>query len=221
MTHCLRFVAAAAALSALWCVSVQAQTPSSSSSMPAERPGHGWFNVDVAYQVWDERRSDGEFWPPMELSGGLKLGKQVGVGVGVSRFVQPSHSVPVDCGETNNLVTQRDYLNYNTCSLYGERRRQEEAVIHLNAVGFVPVTDRVSLIVSGGPSVFRVDQKAEGGELRKRVAKLGFNLGADLSVFFSDYVGWGGSVRFARMPRGRYLGQLGGLQVGGGLRFRF
>jgi hypothetical protein len=125
--------------------------------------------------------------------------------------------------------------------------RHDERVWHAHAMWLVPFTRDVQMSVYGGPSYFMVRQTMvrtvnvadaypfdtatfTGVEtVEQKDNKIGFNVGADLTVFFSKYVGVGGVVRFSRAdvdvtaPDGtsEVSIEAGGLHLGGGLRVRF
>jgi hypothetical protein len=105
-------------------------------------------------------------------------------------------------------------------------------------------TRRFEVAGFGGPSFFEVRQhivsdvvfrelissvsfvRAETTELRRN-SIVGFNLGADVMVMIVPYVGFGGFARYSHATWTRHDGSeserlvLGGLQTGGGFRFRF
>ena len=109
----------------------------------------------------------------------------------------------------------------------------------------ISITDEIDVSVFGGPSVLRVEQDvvaavtaAEVGDpfdtvnvavttetASKRGA--GVNVGADVTYMFTEQLGAGGFFRFAGgsvdLPVGSttVAVDVGGVQVGGGLRVRF
>jgi len=117
----------------------------------------------------------------------------------------------------------------------------EETAIHLQIAYVVPAGEKVSVVVFGGPTFFTVKQSVvtavqyrdeypfdeatfTGATLETEEAtQTGFNVGADVSWFFSRNVGVGGIVRFSSATATFSLGDVdaGGALVGGGLRLRF
>lgn len=124
--------------------------------------------------------------------------------------------------------------------------RHAETTVHVLGAYYVPLTPRLNVIVSAGPSHFSVEQKlvrsvtaielypfdtAQFGTADLEVFNTtawGFNAGADLSWMFSRNFGVGGLVRFAKAtieltPTGRAAVKMdaGGFQAGGGVRIGF
>jgi hypothetical protein len=121
-------------------------------------------------------------------------------------------------------------------------------VLHLSALYGIPIGANFEVAVGGGPSFFFVDRTfvdsvaynetypfdaATFASTTTREVKenqAGFHIGGDVSWYFTDTVGVGGVVRFTRatlkFPAAEGSDQtiaadLGGLQVGVGLRLRF
>lgn len=124
--------------------------------------------------------------------------------------------------------------------------RHAETGIHLLAAYVVPLTPRLHLAVSGGPSRFEVEQRvaervtvsesypfdtAEFADAPLETVKAGvwgFNVGADVGWMFTRNLGAGGMIRYARAnvslsPTGReaFDVDVGGMFAGGGLRVMF
>ncbi len=122
-----------------------------------------------------------------------------------------------------------------------------ELAVHVQALYVVRPTERLDLVVSGGPSFFSVkqtfvsevsfveaypyDSATFAGAALKQVTnqQTGFNVGADIGLRLGRSVGVGGLVRFSHagvsfaVPNGNTRVDLdaGGLQVGGGFRLYF
>ena len=122
----------------------------------------------------------------------------------------------------------------------------QEDLFHFQALFIVPVNDRVLLQIFGGPSAMTVKQSSvvgattvevgppftavtlESVEVRQMTkTALGFNVGLDLAYMLRENYGAGlfvqyngGSIDFDESggPPGV---KVGGIQFGGGLRFRF
>jgi hypothetical protein len=169
------------------------------------------------------------------------LGKGLALGAGHTRFDQ-NHDAGVDARVPHPFFFDR------ARSISGEAldlTRQEHA-FHLQLRWFLPVPGPVRLAVFGGPSFFWVDQDLvttvsfthsfpfdtasfSGAATRgQSVSETGYHAGADATVFFSKFIGVGGLVRLSHasvdlvsQDDGRFSVDVGGLQVGGGLRVRF
>jgi hypothetical protein len=124
--------------------------------------------------------------------------------------------------------------------------KREDLAMHLAAMWLVPVSEAVQVSLFGGPTYFRVtqdmvrsveiteaypfDEAVYNGvaSSSEHASRIGFNTGADVTVFFTKMLGVGGLVRFSQgtvnMPSpdgGTASVKVGGLQTGAGLRVRF
>jgi hypothetical protein len=123
--------------------------------------------------------------------------------------------------------------------------KRTEMASHLFVGWIIPATDRMELIVSGGPTVFQVHQdlvthvtythlypfdEAQFTGVTSQPAKdstLGVHAGADVTWKFSRRVGVGGILRYSRGTLDTAIGSdsvsfdVGGLHAGGGLRLIF
>jgi len=118
----------------------------------------------------------------------------------------------------------------------------QNLAIHMHAMWLLPLSKSFQMAVFGGPTYFHVKQQqikdvkiqedfpfdtvglaTESTSLEK-TTRWGLNAGADASYFFSRYVGVSGLVRYSRSD---VFGgsdssfDVGGVQVGGGIRFRY
>jgi|SoiMethySBSTD1v2_1073268.scaffolds.fasta_scaffold02870_20 outer membrane protein with beta-barrel domain len=182
-----------------------------------------------------------ESGPAFNVSGGVHLTQKLAVGVGVSRF---SHSTPtsITASVPHPFFFDRDR------ALAGDigGLTREELAVHVQARLVIPVSRRLQATVFGGPSFFRVTQDIvndftytesypfDTAALASTVTSsvnesaLGFNVGADLSYFFTPQLGLGGTVQVVGanvdMPSagsGTVDASAGKLQAGAGLRLRF
>jgi hypothetical protein len=176
----------------------------------------------------------------------VRLWKNVGVGVAVSVFSKK------DAGTFGLSVPHPLFFSRprRASGEVSDLERRETAA-HVHVAYMAPVTDRLRVLVSAGPTVFLVDQDFINGvgyseaypydELvtpQARVSgdsktKVGYNVGADVTYLIGRRWGVGGLVRFSRAKlsigvRGQdVLGdrtvpvEAGGLQVAGGVRFGF
>jgi opacity protein-like surface antigen len=118
---------------------------------------------------------------------------------------------------------------------------REENAVHVNAAFIVPLRGKLQAVIFGGPSFFTVRQSVvtdidwdesypydtatfrSATVDKEEESKTGFNVGADVSYYFSKNIGVGGIVRFSSAKVEFSLGEVdaGGPMVGGGVRFRF
>ena len=125
--------------------------------------------------------------------------------------------------------------------------RHREQVIHLTALYGIPIGSNLEVVVGGGPSFFIVNRtfvdsvtynetypfdtatfaSTTAREVKENQA--GFHVGGDVSWYFTNSVGVGGTVRFSRATlkfpaaegsEGTISADLGGVQAGFGLRVR-
>lgn len=223
------------------------------------RPAKGFITVNGGYQLTTndfadgatkrENAEDGRFdttyvvkgGPAFDVAGGGLLWRQLGVGVGVSRF---SVSTPSSLQAT---IPHPFFFN-RARAVSGQIAdlKREELAVHVQARGVFPVGTRLQVMVFGGPSFFQVKQGVvtdytytesypyDDASFRAAttsttsVSKTGFNVGGDVAFFFTRQLGVGGTVQFAgtTLELAGALGatqeiKVGGGQAGGGLRLRF
>ena len=181
--------------------------------------------------------------PAFDIGGGVRVWRGLIAGASYSRFSDTSIAV------INGGVPHPFFFN-RTRAIAGEATglKQQEDAVHITAMWAVPVAQNIDVRIFGGPSVYRLQRDlvedvvyAEVGYPydtasfestnveRVRETSWGFNVGADLTWMLAGNVGLGGTIRYARAEASlaspandRSLDlQLGGLQIGGGLRFRF
>ena len=239
-------------------VLAEAQAPAPAGA-GASIPFRGFISVDGLFQATSNdfdtavtfraNAEDGQYTtdytvksgPAFDVSGGAIVWRQLGVGVGVSRF---SRDTPAQLSAD---VPHPFFFN-RPREVSGEvgGLKREELAFHVQARGVFPLRPGLQLAVFGGPSYFKVKQgvvtdfaydetypydvatfrSATSEEVDESV--VGFHAGADVSYFFAQNVGVGGIVRYAgasvdiTMPDGdRVDVAVGGLQAGAGLRLRF
>lgn len=120
----------------------------------------------------------------------------------------------------------------------------KDFAVHMHAMWLLPISPTFQMAVFAGPTWFQIKQQsmtdariqdeyphdtvslAESAGPLQTSSRWGLNAGVDASHFFSRYVGVSGLVRYSRSNLN--LGgsdttsfEVGGLQVGGGLRFRY
>jgi hypothetical protein len=182
-----------------------------------------------------------ESGPALNVSAGVHLTQRLAVGVGVSRY---SHSTPTSLTASvpHPFFFDRDRA---LASEIGGLSRKELAV-HIQARFVIPVSSRLRAMVFGGPSFFQVKQDivndftytdsypfdtasfTSGVTSSVSESTLGFNVGGDLSYFFTPQLGVGATVQLVgadvEMPSagtGTIDASAGKFQAGAGLRLRF
>jgi len=231
----------------------------SAQNLPWE--GRGFLNVNLGIQVaaedvattnttfslYDETGklttaqtidSQAQFW---DIGGGLRIAGNFGVGFTYTRLSATGSA------EVNAQVPSPIYYDQpRTATATVDDLDHVEDGYHFQAVWMLPITDKVDIIFSGGPSVFNLKQGivtspqiTEGAPPYSTVnmtvsqatttgSQVGFNIGADLTYRFANNVGIGAIVRYAAAtvslePEGGEPSdvKVGGFQIGGGLRIRF
>jgi hypothetical protein len=180
--------------------------------------------------------------PAFNFSAGALVWRNLAVGVGVTRF---SHSTPI----AFNASVPHPFFFNRARSVTGDVGgiKREELAVHLQARGMFTPSPRIQAMVFGGPSFFSVKQGivndfeiteaypfdtatfSRGVTTTADESKVGFNVGADVGYFFTRQVGVGGSLQWAGTTldvpasggTGTFEIKVGGLQAGGGIRFRF
>jgi hypothetical protein len=180
--------------------------------------------------------------PALNLSFGANIRRNLGVGVGVTRF---SKSTPIALTAS---VPHPFFFNQPR-SVSGEIGgiNREEFAVHVQARAMFLPSPSIQAVVFGGPSFFQVKQGIindfevteaypydtatfnRGISTSAEESKVGFNVGADVGYFFTRQVGVGGSVQWAGTTidvpasggTGTFEIKAGGLQAGAGLRLRF
>jgi len=234
-------------------------SPASAQNLPWE--GRGFLNVNLGIQVaaedvattnttfslYDETGklttaqtidSQAQFW---DIGGGLRIAGNFGVGFTYTRLSATGSA------EVNAQVPSPIYYDQpRTATATVDDLDHVEDGYHFQAVWMLPITDKVDIIFSGGPSVFNLKQGivtspqiTEGAPPYSTVnmtvsqatttgSQVGFNIGADLTYRFANNVGIGALVRYAAAtvslePEGGEPSdvKVGGFQIGGGLRIRF
>lgn len=220
----------------------------------------GWISVNGGYQAATNDFSDGttftehqetgrfdteysvESGPTFDVSGGARLWRNLGVGVGVTRF---SRSTP----SALRASVPHPFFFSQPRSVTGEvgGLKREELAVHVQARGVFPVGERLQVMVFGGPSFFQVTQGivtdfdftesypydeaafSRGVSTSAKESKVGANVGGDVAFFVTRQIGVGFGVQYSgatlELPSAASNAttevKAGGLQAGGGLRLRF
>ena len=246
-------------LAAFVIASMACASQASAQALPWE--GRGFLNVNFGLQVvaedvattsttfslYDETGklttaqtidSQAQFW---DIGGGLRIAGNFGVGFTYTRLSATGSA------EVNAQVPSPIYYDQpRTATATVDDLDHVEDGYHFQAVWMLPITDKVDIIFSGGPSVFNLKQGivtspqiTEGAPPYSTVnmtvsqatttgSQVGFNIGADLTYRFANNVGIGAIVRYSAAtvslePEGGEPSdvKVGGFQIGGGLRIRF
>jgi hypothetical protein len=182
-------------------------------------------------------------WPAagFDVGGGLRVWRRLAVGAGISRFQKASG------GGVSGEIPHPFFFN-RPRAVAGEATglTRAETAIYVQALWVTPLNRRWQLAVSGGPSLFRVNQDLVGDVTiaqaypydtatyagavteRRSTSRIGVNTGVDLTYLFARHVGVGMAATFshARAHLTSASGDpvdvdAGGAHVGGGIRFRF
>jgi hypothetical protein len=189
--------------------SVYGETASVSSVVPIRNGA--LFDVSVGYRVW----------------------QKLAIAVGYSTFGRPS-----DTSVVAVVPSPIAFDQFKTTTADRTDLEHEEKAIHIQVVWFIPVSDKIDVSISAGPSFIRVSQDvisavtiAPGTQdintltatTEEGTAK-GGNVGLDINYLFTKNVGAGVFARYAGgsldLPSAPGL-QVGGFQVGAGVRLRF
>src|SRR5262245_27490112 len=176
-----------------------------------------------------------------DIGGGVRVARQLAVGASFSRF-EKAGNVEVDARLPHPFFFNQARTLTGTASDLARR----ETALHGRVSWTGGLGGGWELWVSGGPSLFKVEQDlvenitvtetdpfdtatfASAASQRHSSSGLGFNVGADVTKLFTPHMGVGASVVFSRAtlkfdtfsdPTRSF--DVGGARVGGGLRFRF
>jgi hypothetical protein len=168
-----------------------------------------------------------------DISGGYRVWRNLAIGLGYSHF-SDSSGVNVTASIPDPLV----FDSPNVQQLDAGKLDHSENAVHISAVWFWPVTDKIDVAVSAGPTIFNVsDQGITGVTVQPNTSiatgvttdkasetALGVNLGVDVTYLVTKKIGAGLLMRYAGssvdLPWVDSL-DVGGFQIGAGLRYRF
>jgi hypothetical protein len=169
-----------------------------------------------------------------DISGGYKVWENLAVGMGFSHSGSSS-----DATVTASVPDPLLFNRLRTVSASATGLKHSENALHFIGTWMVPVTDKIDVGVSAGPSIFFVKQQlpnavsvSEPGpsvsavsvnDVKKTTA--GINLGVDVTYLVTKRYGVGGLARYtwgsADLAGASDKLTVGGFQIGGGLRVRF
>ena len=169
-----------------------------------------------------------------DLGGGYKVWKNLAVGLGYSRMQSDG-----DVAISASVPDPNFFENLRPLTGVAPNAEHSEHAIHLQGTWIMPVTDKIDVGFSFGPTIFMVSQDvvtdiavteptptlASATVTREDHTSVGINLGIDLNYFFRPNIGAGILVRYAYGSVdldsvGESL-TVGGFQLGFGLRYRF
>ena len=175
-----------------------------------------------------------------DVSGGVRLWRTVGIGVGVSRAALDVETT-VAAQVPHLFFFGRDRSIAGTAPL-----TRDETAVHVQVLAVLPVSDAFTVSVFGGPTFFTVTQDlvsdvefthsypydtaefSAATTVSAQESKVGFNVGADVAYYFSNSlgVGWlmrysGATIELPSANAGTASITAGGLHTAGGLRLRF
>ncbi len=175
-----------------------------------------------------------------DVSGGVHVWRNLGLGVGVSRY-------SLDAAVSLSAQVPHPFFFDRIRSVTGDSAplTHEETAVHFQASVVLPAGG-FTVTAFGGPTYFTVKQDlvtdvrlthsypydtvafAATSTRQQTGSKLGFNVGADAAYFFSNHVGvgWltrysGATIGLASVDDGTVRVRVGGLYTAGGLRLRF
>lgn len=169
-----------------------------------------------------------------DLSAGYKVWRNLALGAGYSWTSSKADAAVSASIPSTDVHDQPRAIPASAADL-----NHTEHGIHLMAVWMVPVTDKIDVGVSAGPTIFQVKQDLPGvlnisepgptvtgvdlTEINKTT--IGLNLGVDVTYMVNKRVGVGGLARYtwgsADLKGATEKLTVGGLQIGAGVRVRF
>lgn len=243
------------------CAALAASADPASAQTVQDWLDRGYFNVNVGFgstsgtlndattfRLYDEtgtRRvtqpTDGG--PFFDFSIGTRVWRNASVGLGYHRGSSSNHAT-VEASVPHPLF----FNTFRAVSLATGDLNRTESAVHLQFGYMLPMSDRLSVHVTAGPSFFRLKQDVVGDVTfaetppfntvnattvvaERSDSTVGINVGADVTYLFYEAndvrVGGGMFVRYsgatAEIPviANSAETDLGGLQIGFGARVRF
>lgn len=169
-----------------------------------------------------------------DVSAGYKVRRNLVAGIGVGRSGSKGNAAI-----TALIPDPRVFDQLRPASSSAADLKHSETAVHLFAAWMVPVTDKIDVGISAGPTVFFVKQDlpsavtvTEPGPTVGQVtttqadkSTVGLNLGLDVTYLVSKRWGVGGLARYTRgsasLDGASDKLSVGGFQIGAGLRLRF
>ncbi len=201
--------------------------------------GSHTLTTSTPFQLYDEdgtvdstqKVKGGGFF---DISGGYKVWRNLAVGLGFTHSGSSS-----DAAVTARVPDPLVFDNLRSVTASASDLKHSENVLHFVGTWMVPITNKIDVGVSAGPSIFNVKQDlpsavtvSEPGPTLSSVVvndptktSVGINLGVDVTYLVTKRFGVGGLARYT-WGSADFDGTgdsltLGGFQIGGGLRVRF
>ena len=197
------------------------------------------LETETSFDLYDEKAivlssqdvKGGAFF---DISAGYKVWRNLALGLGYSRAGSKT-----DASIAASIPDPRVHDQPRPISASATDLKHTENVVHLMGVWMVPMTDKIDVGISAGPSIFMVKQDVPGAftvtepgpsvtnaaavTLDKTI--VGIHFGVDVTYLVTKRVGVGGLARYTRGSAdlegaSDRLG-VGGFQIGGGVRLRF
>lgn len=175
--------------------------------------------------------------PGFEAGGGVRVWRNLAVGLDVSRFSKRTAGAVAAQVPHPFFFSRARAVSGDASGL-----TRDETAAHLQALWMVPMRNRWQLALAGGPSWFSVGQDlvsdvtvtqtypfdtatfAAATNVHRSRSRLGFNAGADVSYLLRPHVGLGAGITYAHASIAlddTLTVDAGGAHLGGGLRLRF
>jgi hypothetical protein len=171
--------------------------------------------------------------PLFDMSAGVRVWRNLAVAIGFSTFGDKADGA-VAASIPDPLVGGQ----FASVSGSASGLKHSERGVHFQAVWMMPITDKIDVAFSGGPSIFSVSQDLISGVTiapgtqtmtgvvteRQKKTGAGGNVGVDVTYIVRKGFGGGVFMRYAGgsvdLPLVQNLG-VGGFQMGIGGRYRF
>lgn len=168
-----------------------------------------------------------------DISAGYKVWKNLAIGAGYSWTSSKADAAVVSAVPDPVFFDRPRTVNSTASGL-----KHTESAVNVMAVWMVPVTDKIDVGVSAGPSFFSVKQDIPGSVTatepgptvavatdKASKSTVGVNFGVDVAYMLNKRFGIGGLARYtwgsADFEGATDKLTVGGFQIGGGLRVRF
>ncbi len=193
----------------------------------------------ASFDIYDEQASvsssqdvkGGAFF---DISAGYKVWENLALGVGYSRAGSKT-----DAAITASIPDPLYFDRPRSVSATASDLKHTESALHFMGVWMVPVTDKIDVGASAGPSIFMVKQEfpsaltvsepgpsvSQAAPARVDKTTVGINFGVDVTYLVTKRVGVGGLARYtwgsADLEGASEKLTVGGFQIGAGVRYRF
>lgn len=171
--------------------------------------------------------------PVFDIGAGYKFTKTLAFGVSYNRMTSKS-----DANINGTIPDPRFYDQPRPFNSTLSGAKHSENVVHLDVVWLRPVTDKIQVSASAGPSVFSVKQDLLGTPTvsenpfavstpatNASKTTVGINIGVDVTYMVGQQWGVGGLARYdwgsVSLAGASKKLTVGGFQIGGGLRLMF